>query len=187
MHVVRIYRFWAYDSANNLPIESAYFIKMMRAINFHNPVFKKASKFNRIGYPKEEASVANYLMHADNPLKSFTFILFDQVSDQFRLTDRFCIENSFRKIKKEHATKNKLFEMQLEKKSSHVSMDAYLFAYVNSMNTVNTFNDIELASFDSHYKNISKIGYVTKKAISHDHLAVSSLYLTHLSGLVKLY
>ena len=70
-------------------------------------------------------------------------------------------------------TKNKLFEMQLEQKGSHVSMDAYLFAYINSMNTVNTFNDIELASFDSHYKNISKIGYVTKKAISHDHLAVS--------------
>ena len=173
---MRVYRFWTYDSGNDLPVESAYFNKMLRAINFHNPVFVKAPKFNKIGYPKEEASVANYMMHSESPIKLFTFILLDQISDQFRLTDRFCIENSFKKTKKENVTKNKLFEMKLWQKKLSVSMDAYLFAYINSMNTINTNNDIDLSSFEIHYKNISKIGYVTKKALTHDHLAVSILY-----------
>lgn len=170
-HIVRVYRFWAYDSANDIPIESAYFIKMLRTINFHNPVFNKLTKFNRIGYPKVGVEIANYLMHSTSPLKLFTFMLYDHTSDEFRLTDRFCIENSFKMLKKDTTQKNKFFEMKFQKtnESNNISMDTYLFMYINSMNTMNTNNDIELYSFESHFKNISKTGYVTKKAIINDH------------------
>ncbi len=101
-HEVRIYRFWSYDSINNIPIESGYFIKMLRTINFYNPIHKKTTSFSRFrkdgSYPKEETTVANYILHSESLIKMFTFILYDFSSDEFRLTDRFCIENSFRKM-----------------------------------------------------------------------------------------
>ena len=182
-----MYRFWAYDSANDIPIESAYFIKMLRTINFHNPVFNKLTKFNRIGYPKVGVEIANYLMHSTSPLKLFTFMLYDHTSDEFRLTDRFCIENSFKMLKKDTTQKNKFFEMKFQKtnESNNISMDTYLFMYINSMNTMNTNNDIELYSFESHFKNISKTGYVTKKAIINDHFTVKNTFINYKHSVYK--
>lgn len=168
-HVIRVYKYWAYDPINNIPIESAFFIKMIRTINFFNPVYKKLNnRFNRIGYPKEGVDIASYLLHSDNPLKLFTFIIYDHTGDEFRLTDRFCIENTFKHLKNDTLQKNNQFEKRL-KSGMDLTIDNYIFTYINSQNIMNTNNDITLSEFEHHYKNLIKIGFVSKKAIINDH------------------
>lgn len=69
-HQVRIYRFWAYDEKNDLPLESAYFLKMIQIINFNNPVHnndkfmafaRKSERYPKDGYN----SISNYLFHSE--------------------------------------------------------------------------------------------------------------------------
>jgi hypothetical protein len=69
-HQLRIYRFWTYDLSNDLPLESAYFLKMIQIINFNNPVV--SNKFSSWGikkpdpYPKDgHSNVCNYLLHSE--------------------------------------------------------------------------------------------------------------------------
>jgi hypothetical protein len=70
MHQVRIYRFWAYDPANHVPVESNYFLKMIQIINYNNPVCvggggRRSEKVS--SYPREDYSdaVASYIIHAE--------------------------------------------------------------------------------------------------------------------------
>lgn len=71
-HEVRIYRFWSYDPLNDVPNESAYFLKMLQIINFNNPVYSlSASKFTAFArknepYPKDSFDrIANYIIHSE--------------------------------------------------------------------------------------------------------------------------
>ena len=147
---------------------------MLRTINFYNPIFNKTSKFKSglSAYPKNEHNIANYIIHSESLLKMFTFILYDFTSDEFRLTDRFCVENSFKKLQKTHMKKNKLFEMKEANGKLSISIDTYIFTYINSLNTMNTNNDIHLVSMEAHFKNIMKQGLITKKSIVTDHFTV---------------
>lgn len=184
-HDVRIYRFWGYDKVNDIPCESAYFIKMLRTINFFNPIYKKVSKFGQIGnYPKNQMDVANYLIHSESTFKLYTFLLYDHTSDEFRLTDRFCIENSFKKLNDSFKAINNLEEEHLQKERN-ISLDAYLFCYLNGMCTMNTNNDTFLNALEGHHKNILRIGLITKKAIINDHFTVRILYI-YMNCLVNL-
>lgn len=175
-HEVRVYRFWAYDSSNNIPIESSYFIKMLRSINFNNPVFKKPSRFTNFrqlpgAYPKDTGEVAGYLIHSDSLFKIFTFILYDHTSDEFRLTDRLCIESTFKKLNKDVTQMIDKKKLDLKNQEiSLISMDAYLFNYINSLYTMNTNNDIQLFSVESQYKNITKTGIITREPLIKEHL-----------------
>lgn len=71
-HEVRIYRFWAYDPCNELPQESAYFLKMIQIINMNNmnnsprnnPFSVLARKNQR--YPRDGFNnISNYLLHSE--------------------------------------------------------------------------------------------------------------------------
>lgn len=70
-HEVRIYRFWAFDTTNNVPFESAYFLKMVQIINFNNPVLTKSTKLHAFPrksdpYPKDNfGQIADYLIHSE--------------------------------------------------------------------------------------------------------------------------
>ena len=67
-HQVRIYRYWAYDPANNIPTESNYFLKMIQIINYNNPVCVGDKKFFKTQpYPQEDYSdaVANYVLYSE--------------------------------------------------------------------------------------------------------------------------
>ena len=69
-HEVRIYRFWALDESSFIPVESAYFMKMIQIINFSNPVFQKTdNRFAHIKnnnmYPRHKQEKATYLLHLE--------------------------------------------------------------------------------------------------------------------------
>lgn len=94
-----------------MPIESAYYLKMMQIINFNNPIHTTVSRSsnnnNNTAYPKENQNVANYLIDSRKQSRMFSFILNDHASDEFRLTDRYCIENAFKKFQTKKAFKNR--------------------------------------------------------------------------------
>lgn len=64
---VRLYRFWSFDPSNDIPNESAYYLKMIQIINFNNPIYSKTD--NRIishrnnVYPRS-SNVSNYLLES---------------------------------------------------------------------------------------------------------------------------
>ena len=58
----------------------------------------------------------------------FSFIISDHDSEEFRLTDRFCIENAFKRIEPKKSSRNKI-EPQL-------SFDQYLFCHTNSLHVI---------------------------------------------------
>ena len=67
---VKIYRFWSYDLANNVPNETAYFLKMANIINAGNPIFykNKYGNLRKPAYPIDNAdshNIANYIMHSE--------------------------------------------------------------------------------------------------------------------------
>lgn len=68
---VRIYRFWAFDPKNDLPLETVYFLKMIQIINANN--LNQSSKSNLKSdiiqkkqlYPKDGYNnITNYLIHS---------------------------------------------------------------------------------------------------------------------------
>jgi hypothetical protein len=71
---IKIYRFWSFDLANNVPNETPYFLKVINIINASNPVFykNKFAKINqnerRTAYPvdnKDSNKIANYIIHSE--------------------------------------------------------------------------------------------------------------------------
>lgn len=64
---VRLYRFWSFDPSNDIPNESAYYLKMIQIINFNNPIYTKTdnriiSQRNNV-YPRS-SNVSNYLLES---------------------------------------------------------------------------------------------------------------------------
>ena len=66
--IVRLYRFWSYEPTNDIPNESAYYLKMMQIINYNNPIFTDVgNKFARknSAYPREHLdNMSNYLIES---------------------------------------------------------------------------------------------------------------------------
>ena len=72
-HEVRIYRFWSYDPVNQIPNETAYYVKICSIVNYNNPVFVKSS-VDRKGLPflmkrnrenNNQNLPANYLINSE--------------------------------------------------------------------------------------------------------------------------
>ena len=73
--IVRLYKFWAFDPNNDIPNESAYYLKMLQIINYNNPIFtglvNKFSNKNDV-YPREHLdNMSNYLIES-----KFVYFLF---------------------------------------------------------------------------------------------------------------
>ncbi len=66
--IVRLYKFWAFDAINDIPNESAYYLKMLQIINYNNPIFTGSdSKFTNknSAYPREQIdNMSNYLVES---------------------------------------------------------------------------------------------------------------------------
>jgi hypothetical protein len=172
-HEVKIYRFWSYDLTNGIPSETVYFLKMTNIINFTNPVFYKnkfASSSNatrKPDYPvdnRESDRIANYLLHSEKFPRITSFMLYDHVNDEIRHTSRFSNENSFKMFKSKPYYKSQLFDRQIK-----ITLDHYLFCYINALSSTTANADIELSDMKGHYRLQAETGKVTGEALLRGH------------------
>ncbi|CAF0939077.1 unnamed protein product [Brachionus calyciflorus] len=169
-HEVRIYRFWSYDSETNLPTESAYFVKLIQIINFNNPQLIKPqqNRFNRRRrkdlYPKDNFNdLTNYVIHSEEPSRMYSFMVFDHICDEIKLTSRFSTENAF-KIFKSIQKPDRLFD-----NSFKFTLEQYLFGYITALCSLQLTSDIQLNKMKDHIETIFKLGLQTKYPIINDH------------------
>lgn len=64
LHTVNVYRFWAYGSRVNVPVDTGYFLKLIQHINMNNPPVQVESKDKKIVYDPKK-SMVNYIFHSE--------------------------------------------------------------------------------------------------------------------------
>lgn len=68
-HTCYVYRFWAYGNRLNVPVETAYFLKLVQNVNLSNPgvqtteTFKSSKNKNATIDPHK--TMVNYLFHSE--------------------------------------------------------------------------------------------------------------------------
>ena len=76
---LRVYRFWAYETGNNVPSETVYFLKMLQIMNYNNPIFTKNVQSKK-GYPMDEKQITNYLLHSGFDFPFLFWNLFEKIT-----------------------------------------------------------------------------------------------------------
>ena len=64
LQTVNVYRFWAYGSRVNVPVDTGYFLKLIQHINMNNPPVQVESKDTKKVYDPKK-SMVNYIFHSE--------------------------------------------------------------------------------------------------------------------------
>ena len=104
---------------NNVPNETVFFLKMLIIINYSNPVFYKTkfADMRKPAYPVDNidsSKIANYVIHSEKFQRVASFMLYDHVNDEIRLTSRFSTENSFKIFKTKQLYKSQVFDRHIK-------------------------------------------------------------------------
>lgn len=169
---LNIYRFWLYDISNNVPVFSKYFVKLIRIINFNNPVhtkfFKKKKKFQIVtNYPRQydTNSMTNYLIHSSDISRIYSFILYDYICDEFRYTNHFAMDVVLKKLHNYAPTDTRLLPINLKQ---------HMFSYYSAFEyVISPSNDVALDEMEGQIKFITKLSVTNKKTVVSDQFDVS--------------
>jgi hypothetical protein len=171
---VNIYRFWLYNNNNNIPVFSKYFTKLIRIINFNNPVhtkfFKKKKKFQMItNYPRQfdTNSMTNYLIHAQDLSRVYSFILYDYIFDEFRYSNHFAMDIVLKKLHNYAPTDTRLLPINLKQ---------HMFAYYSAFEyVISPSNDVALDEMEAQIKFVTKLSVTSKKTVVSDQFDVRTI------------